>query len=84
MKQTPLIEIDVHGLTVDQAIARIEATVNKANSSTYRVRVIHGYRRGNEIQRGIYRELSDGRNDKIIRITGGENPGITDLILKEY
>ena len=84
MKQTPIIEMDVHGLTVDEAIAKIEDTVARANASTYRVRVIHGYHRGNQIQRGIYRELGGGRNEKIKRIVGGDNPGITELILKEY
>lgn len=84
MKQEPLIEMDVHGLTADQAIAQIEARVNKANSSTYRIRIIHGYHRGNSIQRAIYRELGHGLHPKILRVTGGDNPGITDLVLKEY
>ena len=84
MKQTPIIEMDVHGLTVEEAIAKIEDVVAHANASTYRIRVIHGYHRGNQIQRGIYRELSDGRNEKILRIVGGDNPGITELILREF
>ncbi len=84
MIQTPIIELDVHGLTVEQAIKKIEQVVAKANASTYRVQVIHGYHRGNNIQRGIYDELSDGRNPKVLRIVGGSNPGITELILREY
>ena len=83
ISQSPIIEIDVHGLTVDQAIKRIEDIVKKAGSGTYRVRVIHGYNRGNSIQRGIYREFGHGLNPKVIRITGGDNPGITELILRE-
>lgn len=84
MRQTPIIEMDVHGLNVDQAIARIEEQIKKANSSTYRIKVIHGFNRGNNIQRGIYREIGHGLNPKVLRITGGDNPGITELILREY
>ncbi len=84
MKQTPIIEIDVHGLYADQAIAKIEDTVRNANESTYRIRVIHGYHRGSSIQKSIYRELDRGRNPRIKRIVGGDNPGITELILKEF
>ena len=84
MKQTPIIEIDVHGLTVDQAVTKIEGEISRANASTYRIRVIHGFNRGNQIQRGIYREIGHGLNPKVLRIAGGDNPGITELILREY
>ena len=84
MLQTPIIEMDVHGLLVEQAISRIEDKIKKANVSTYRIRIIHGYNRGNNIQRAIYREIGHGLNPKVLRITGGENPGITELILREY
>lgn len=84
MKQTPIIEIDVHGLLADQAVEKIEAEIRKANVSTYRIRVIHGYNRGNSIQRAIYREIGHGLNPKVLRIVGGNNPGITELVLREY
>ena len=84
MLQTPIIEMDVHGLNVDQAISRIEEKIRKANASTYRIRVIHGFNRGNNIQRGIYREIGHGLNPKVVRIVGGDNPGITEIILREY
>lgn len=84
MLQTPIIEMDVHGLNVEQAIVKIETQINKANQSTYRIRVIHGYNRGNNIQRAIYRELGNGYNPKVKRIVGGDNPGITELILREF
>ena len=84
MLQTPIIEMDVHGLTVDQAISKIEEEIAKANKSTYRIRIIHGFNRGNSIQRAIYREIGNGLNPKVLRITGGDNPGITELILREY
>ena len=84
MLQIPFIEIDVHGLTVDQALKRIEENIKKANSSTYRIRIVHGFNRGNHIQRAIYREIGHGLNPKVLRIVGGDNPGITELILREY
>lgn len=84
MLQTPIIEMDVHGLTVDQAILKIEEQIKKANTSTYRIKVIHGFHRGNRIQHGIYQEIGHGLNPRVLRIVGGENPGITELILKEY
>lgn len=84
MLQTPMIELDVHGLTVEQAVARIEEQINKANAGTYRIRVIHGYHRGNRIQQGIYQEIGHGLNPKVLRITGGDNPGVTEIVLREY
>lgn len=84
MRQQPIIEMDVHGLLADQAIQRILDTIHKANASTYRIRVIHGYNRGNSIQRAIYREVGHGLEPKVLRIVGGDNPGITELVLREY
>ena len=84
MLQQPLIEIDVHGLTVDKALERIEEQIKKANASTYRIKVIHGFNRGNHIQRGIYREIGHGLNPKVLRVVGGDNPGITELVLREF
>lgn len=84
MEQMPIIEMDVHGLLVDAAIEKIEQQVNKAGTGTYRIRVIHGFNRGNNIQKAIYRELGHGLNPKVLRIAGGDNPGVTELILREY
>ena len=84
MKQEPYIDVDVHGMTAEQAIERIELIIKKANASTYRIRVVHGYNRGNAIQRAIYCEIGHGLNPKILRIVGGDNPGITELILREF
>ena len=80
----PIIEIDVHGLTADQAVAKIEEIIKKADQSTYRIRVIHGFNRGTHIQQAIYREIGYGLNPKVLRITGGSNQGITELVLREY
>ena len=58
---------------------KIESFINRANPSTYRIRVVHGFNRGNAIQQAIYRELGHGLNPKVLRIVGGDNPGITEL-----
>ncbi len=85
MKITESIkEIDVHGLTAEAAVARVEGLINRAEAGTYRIRVIHGFNRGNNIQKAIYRELGHGLNSKVIRIEGGSNPGITEIVLKEW
>lgn len=83
MKQEPFIDIDVHGMTADQAIEKIEVLIKKANASTYRIRVVHGFNHGNAIQRAIYREIGHGLNPKVKRIVGGDNPGVTELVLRE-
>ena len=84
MRQEPYIDIDVHGMTSEQAIEKIESFINRANPSTYRIRVVHGFNRGNAIQQAIYRELGHGLNPKVLRIVGGDNPGITELVLREF
>ena len=83
MRQEPYIDIDVHGMTSEQVVEKIESLINKANPITYRIRVIHGFNRGNAIQRAIYREIGHGMNPKVLRIIGGDNPGVTELILRE-
>ncbi len=45
---------------------------------------VHGFHRGNHIQNAIYREIGHGLNPKVLRITGGDNSGITELVLREY
>ena len=84
MINSGIIEIDCHGKTADQAVKFVEDTVNRAPAGTYRVKVIHGFNGGTRIRDAIRRELGYGLNPKIIRIEGGSNQGITELVLKEY
>ena len=84
MRQEPYIDVDLHGMTSEQAIERINLLVKRANPSTYRIRIVHGFNRGNSIQRAIYREFGHGQNPKVLRIVGGDNPGVTELILRKY
>ena len=74
-------EIDVHNMTKTQAITAIDARLRRTGPSVYRLRVIHGYRRGTVLRDAV---RSHYRNHpKVLRIELGLNPGETDLILRE-
>ena len=78
--QRAFIQIDVHGLTREQAIAAIDARPRRADGA-YRLRVIHGYHGGAVLRDTI---LARYRNHaKVKRIELGLNPGETDLVLRE-
>ena len=78
------IEIDLHGLRVDEAIKKIDDAIRRADPSVYRIKLIHGYHRGHGLKDAIWDEYSYGRNSKVLRIQGGINEGITELVLREY
>ena len=77
----PIIELDVHGMTVTQACVAIDAALRRAKGA-YRIRVIHGYHGGTALRDGIRGRY--GANGKVIRIELGLNPGQTDLVLREF
>lgn len=78
-----ILEIDLHGLNVEDAIKKVNSTVNKADKSVYIVRVIHGYRSGTRIKEAIVDDFSYGRNPKVKSIRPGKNQGITELVLRD-
>lgn len=80
---SPIIELDVHGMRTDEAVLAIQKKVDQAGSSVYKIRVIHGYNGGTRIRSAIREEFSYGREPKIKRIAMGANEGITELILRE-
>ncbi len=85
MKYEPITEIDVHGLTSDEAVKKLGELIDSAPDTVYRIRVIHGYHRGNALQRAIYDEFDYFHtSDRVKRVVSGSNPGITELILKEW
>ena len=79
-----IIEFDLHGLRVEEAVQKAEDAVRKAPSSVYVIRLIHGYHRGTGIREAVEYEFSNGRNSKVKRVCPGSNPGITELILREF
>lgn len=79
-----IVEIDVHGMNVEEAVEAAASQVRRAGSSVYRIRIVHGYHGGTRIRSGIREEFSYGREPKVKRIEMGQNQGITELILREY
>ena len=79
-----IIEIDLHGMNKEEALSAIERALCGCSTSTYRIRIIHGYHGGVSLRNMIYDEFSYGRNSKVKRIEGGTNPGITELVLREF
>ena len=77
-----VVEIDLHGMTKDEARAAVNMFLKQVDSGTYRVKLIHGYNRGTGLRDMI---LSAFRSHpKVKRIEPGENQGITVLIIREY
>lgn len=77
------VEVDLHGLNVEQAIAKAKREVANAGASVYTVRLIHGFNGGTRIKDAIREEFGYGREPKVKRIKPGSNQGITDLVLRE-
>ncbi len=78
-----IIEIDLHGLRVEEAVKRAKSEVSRVPDSVYIIRLIHGYHGGTRIREAIEDEFSYGRDEKVKRIRQGSNPGITELVLRE-
>lgn len=76
-----IIEVDIHGMNKYQAKIFIESKLKSAPKSTYRIRVIHGYHGGTELQSLIRKEFLS--NKKVLRIEVGLNPGVSDIVLRE-
>jgi DNA-nicking Smr family endonuclease len=79
--QTGFLEIDVHGMTREQAFTTIDAKLRRTNASTYRLRIIHGYHGGTVLRDAIRAHYRN--HPKVRRIELGLNQGETDLILRE-
>lgn len=79
-----IIEIDVHGMNVETAVKEIKKQLDSAKTSVYRIRVIHGYHGGTRVRDGIRDEFGYAREPKVKRIVMGDNPGITELVLREF
>ncbi len=69
-------EIDLHGLTVEEALARVESAVNDALlADASELRVIHG-RSGGRIRAALHRWLRDVSNVRAFRLDP-RNAGVT-------
>ena len=79
-----IMELDVHGMSTEEAVRAAAKAVHQAGSSVYRIRIIHGYHGGTRIRSGIREAFSYGREPRVKRIEMGSNQGITELVLREY
>ena len=74
--------IDPHGMPCYQAQVAIDAALRRAGRSTYRLELVHGYHGGSAIRDMIRRTYT--RHPKVLRLELGLNPGVTELVLREY
>ena len=77
-----VIELDLHGRNTHQARVAIDAALRRAGASVYRIRVIHGWNAGTAIRDLVREEYAC--HPKVRRVAQGANPGITELVLREY
>ncbi|HOO28432.1 MAG TPA: hypothetical protein PLU43_08200 [Lachnospiraceae bacterium] len=78
-----IIELDLHGLRCEEAKKKIDSTLN-LSKGVYIIRLIHGYHGGTGIKRMVLEEYNYGREERVLRVCEGSNPGITELVLREY
>ena len=85
MKYDSITEIDIHGMQPEEAGKAVARRIGGAPDTVYRIRVIHGYHRGNALQRALYDEFDYFHtSERVLRMEGGSNPGITEIILREW
>ena len=77
-----ILELDLHGKNTYQAKVALEAALRRAGAGTYRIRIIHGYHGGTVLRDMVRREY--GAHPRVKRFEDGFDPGITDLVLREF
>lgn len=77
-----IVEIDLHGMSLDEARDALDEALRNTDMSVYRVRAIHGFNNGTAIQTMIRKEYN--MHFKVIRVCKGPSNGQTDLVLREY
>lgn len=72
-------EVDIHGLTAEEAKRRLEHLLNTAPKNVTEIRVIHGYNGGQVLRDMVRHRLKHPRiAAKLVCL----NPGETRLLLK--
>jgi DNA-nicking Smr family endonuclease len=77
-----VIQIDLHGMSLDEARDALDEALRRADMSVYRIRAIHGFNSGTALRDMIRREYR--WHMKVMRISRGQTDGQTDLVLREY
>ena len=80
--QSGTLHRDLHGMNCQQAQAAIDSCLRRAGRSVYRVEVVHGYHSGTELRTMVRRVYA--KHPKVLRLELGLNPGVTELVLREY
>ncbi len=76
-----ILEIDLHGRNAYQARVAIDAALRRAGAGVYRIRVIHGCNSGTALRELVRTEYA--RHPRVLRIADA-NPGVTELVLREF
>jgi DNA-nicking Smr family endonuclease len=78
-KANKVVEVDIHGLTAEDAKRRLEHLLTHAAPGVEEVRIIHGYNGGQVLRDMVRLRLKHPRiQSKLISL----NPGETRLLLK--
>ena len=75
------LEVDLHGMTKEQAKICLLSKLRKAPRSVYRIRVIHGFHGGTELRDLVRGQIA--KDPRVLRYEVGLNQGQTDLVLRE-
>jgi DNA mismatch repair protein MutS2 len=79
-ERRPATAVDLHGLTVDDALARAERTLNDALlAGSHELRLIHG-KGGGRIRASLHRRLREIPAVRAFRLDPA-NPGVTIVSL---
>ena len=78
-----VIEIDLHGMRVEEARGTIEKALRNAGRGVYVIRCIHGFHGGTRIRDMIWDDFNSNFEPRVKRIRNGFNEGITELVLRD-
>jgi hypothetical protein len=76
------MDLDVHNMNRYQARIAINSCLRRATASDYRLKIIHGWQNGDSLMKMIASEYAV--HPRVLRIFHGDNPGQTELVLREY
>ena len=76
-----IVEIDLHGKNTYQARVAIDAALRRAAAGVYRIRIIHGCNSGTALRELVRTEYA--RHPRVLSIADA-NPGVTELVLREF
>ena len=76
-----IVTVDLHGKTQYQAQVTVDAWLRRASAGTYRLRLIHGSHGGTALRDMVRSRY--GAHPRVLRLECAD-PGVTDLVLREF